>query len=156
MPLEIERKFLLAHDGWRRQISHSERLRDGLVAASDGMKVRVRVSAGKATLAVKSKQLDGVRHEYEYEIPLAHALELLELHCGDRILDKTRHHVDHQGFRWEVDVYEGPLQGVILAEVELSDRSIEVALPDWIGEEVTDRTEFKKINMLRARMKQAS
>lgn len=152
MPIEIERKFLVKNDTWRPSVVQEERLRDGLIASTGGLKIRVRLSGNRATIAVKSKQENGVRSEYEYEISLSDAKEMLDGHCDGRVLDKTRHHVPFAGLLWAIDVYEGPLAGIILAEVELEHVGQDVAMPDWIGEEVTGRPEYRKINMLLARL----
>ncbi len=77
MPLEIERKFLVTDASWREQCTKSERLRDGLVAVSDGLKVRVRLYEDRATLAIETKRVGGVRDEYEYEIPRQRGSTLL-------------------------------------------------------------------------------
>ena len=87
MPVEIERKFLVKHDGWKSHCVRSVRICDGLLASSNGCKVRVRISERKATLAVKSAQVGVTRSEFEYEVPLADAEEMLRL-CGDRHLEK--------------------------------------------------------------------
>lgn len=150
MPQEIERKFLVRSDAWRADVVRSERLRDGLVAASDGRKVRVRLYEDRATLTVKSRQDHGRRAEFEYEIPRDHAREMLAAHCAG-IVEKTRHHVPFGGLDWEIDVYDGPLAGIVLAEVELDRLDREVPLPGWAGEEVTGRPEYKKSVMLAAR-----
>jgi CYTH domain-containing protein len=151
MAIEIERKFLVANDGWRRNCCRTERIRDGLIAREGDRKVRVRISGDRATLAVKAK-LGGIRDaEFEYEIPKTDAEELLSAHCGSS-LTKTRHHVPCSGYTWHVDVYEGLLEGVILAEVELPSADVDVPLPDWIGKEVTGTAEYKKRNLLAARL----
>lgn len=150
MPLEIERKFLVRNDAWRAEVVRSERLCDGLVAASDDRKVRVRLYENRATLTVKSKQEQGQRAEFEYEIPGDHAREMLALHCSG-VIEKTRHHVPFGGLDWEIDVYDGVLAGVVLAEVELDRIDREVKLPGWAGEEITGRPEYKKGAMLAAR-----
>jgi adenylate cyclase len=152
MPLEIERKFLVTDASWREQCTKSERLRDGLVAVSDGLKVRVRLYEDRATLAIKTKRVGGVRDEYEYEIPRSHAEELLATHCGYRKLEKTRHHVQHEGFQWIIDIYEGILKGVIIAEVELERPDAHVPLPKWVGREVTNDPRYTKLAMLLSEM----
>jgi len=152
MPLEIERKFLVANDSWRALSVRSERLRDGLIAASDGRKVRVRLYENHATLTVKTKKEGPARAEFEYEIPVKDAEELITVHCAENTLTKTRYYVPHQGFTWEVDVYEGILSGVILAEIELERADVDVPLPDWIGPEVTGDPTYNKINMQKARL----
>jgi adenylate cyclase len=150
MPQEIERKFLVKNDTWRQHVERSECLRDGLLAASDGRKVRVRLYESRATLTVKSRREHGRRAEFEYDIPRDHAEEMLELHCGNCRIDKTRYYVPFAGLVWEVDVYDSPLAGVVLAEVELDRIDRDVPLPEWTGEEVTDRPEYKKSVMLAA------
>lgn len=152
MLIEIERKFLVANSSWKSLYTSCERLRDGLLASNEGLKVRVRRYEDRATLAVKTKQVGFTRAEYEYEIPIEEAEQLLALYCGDTKLTKTRYYVPYQGFTWEVDVYEGVLSGTILAEVELKHADVDVPLPAWLGREVTGDPEYKKINMLRARL----
>lgn len=152
MAIEIERKFLLTSDGWQRLSVRHERLRDGLLATTADRKVRVRIYGARATLTVKAKA--GSRHnaEYEYKIPIADAEELLARHCDGNLLTKTRHYVPYEGFMWEIDVYEGLLAGVVLAEVELPREGIEVPLPPWVGREVTGDPDYKKINLQKARL----
>lgn len=150
MAIEIERKFLVAHDGWRRHSVRKSHLRDGLISCSSERKVRVRIRDDRATLTIKAKK-GGIRDvEFEYEIPREDAEELLAAHCGKHVLCKTRHCVPCDGFVWDVDVYEGILDGVVLAEVASED--VQVPLPDWIGPEVTGQPEYKKINMQEARL----
>src|SRR6476660_4256494 len=152
MATEIERKFLLAGDGWRLQYARQERIRDGLIATSAGRKVRVRTYADRATLTIKAKTGASSNAEYEYDIPLADAEELLAAHCNGKVLSKTRYYVPYKGFTWEVDEYDGLLSGVVLAEVEVPREDTEVPLPAWVGVEVTGRPEYKKRNMHAARL----
>lgn len=150
MKIEIERKFLLASDGWRTKIQSSERIRDGLLSWHEKRKVRVRIIGDRATLTIKTSRVHGAREEFEYDIPLADAERLIEL-CGDDVLEKMRHYVEHGALVWEIDEYDGLLSGVSLAEVELQSRDQTVELPDWVGPEVTEDPSFRKVNMLRTR-----
>ena len=152
MAREIERKFLVADESWRKTYTKSERLTDGLIASTNGRKVRVRMYEKRATLAVKTKREGLARDEFEYAIPRSDAEQLIAIHCDEDVVMKTRYFVPHQAFTWEVDVYEETLSGVVLAEVELEREAIEVPLPDWIGQEVTNDPAYRKINMLRARL----
>ena len=152
MATEIERKFLLADDGWRMQYVRQQRIRDGLIATAAARKVRVRVYDDRATLTVKAKISGSGDAEYEYEIPLGDAEELLATHCDGRVLSKTRYYVPYKGFTWEIDEYDGVLSGVVLAEVELPRDNVEVPLPPWVGAEITGRPEYKKSNMRAARL----
>jgi CYTH domain-containing protein len=150
MHLEIERKFLIAHDGWKLSCTRSIHIRDGLIAAKNGRKVRVRIADDKATLAVKGKERGFARAEYEYDIPVWDAEEMLRM-C-DGLAEKIRHIVPYAGSIWEVDVYEGILSGIVIAEVELSKEGQVFHLPDWIGKEITDNPNYKKANMLAKRV----
>lgn len=155
MATEIERKFLVVSDAWRSLCTRRQQIRDGLVAMTDDRKVRVRILARKATLTIKVRRAGNTNTEFEYEIPMADAEVLLASHCGPHVLTKTRYDVPCAGFLWQVDVYEGILAGVILAEVELPRAGIHVPLPDWVGKEVTGLPEYRKYNMLNVRLKRA-
>ena len=149
--VEIERKFLVADDGWRAHAVRHEHLRDGLICHSAERKVRVRIRDDSATLTIKAKR-EGIRDvEFEYAIPVSDAREMIASHCGDLVLEKTRYFVPNAGLVWHVDVYEGLLDGVILAEVELPDEKTDLPLPGWVGAEVTGRPEYKKITLQRIR-----
>ena len=145
-PVEIERKFLVSNDDWRRLAVRSVRLRDGLIAAYKDRKVRVRIAGDDiATVAIKGPRI-GIA-EFEYEIPIAEAERMLSTICADDTLEKERFFVEDTGGTWHVDVYSGILQGVVIAEIELKHESQELILPRWIGKEVTGDPFFKKINM---------
>jgi len=152
MKVEIERKFLLASDGWRRLVERTAFIRDGLVAVSDERKTRVRIIGDRATLAVKTKRIAGSRFEFEYDIPLADAELMLES-CGSNTISKHRHYVPHGNLVWEIDEYDGLLKGVVLAEVELTAIDQPLEIPPWIGHEVTAEAPYRKLNMLQARQK---
>ncbi|CAL76528.1 conserved hypothetical protein; putative CYTH domain [Bradyrhizobium sp. ORS 278] len=151
MPLEIERKFLVRTDSWRALATHSEDLRDGLVARQDGLKVRVRCYGDRTTLCVKSGRRGLSREEFEYEIPRDHA-DAIFAHCEGRILEKTRHYVPGESGIWEVDVYRGALEGIIIAEIELPSETTVVTRPDWVGDEVTGDPRYSKANLLSERL----
>lgn len=154
MPVEIERKFLVLTDDWRAKCVRSVRLRDGLVVASDGRKVRVRVADDQATLTIKGARVGPVRDEFEYPIPLEDADRLLAHHCNGRLLIKTRHIVSEEDCLFEVDVYEGLLEGIVIAEIELSAIDQCFPRPTWLGDEVTGKEEYRKINMMLQRQQQ--
>ena len=146
-PVEIERKFLVANDDWRRLAIRTVSIRDGLIAAYQGRKVRVRISGDIATIAIKGPRIGIVRPELEYEIPIADAERMLSTMCQDDTLEKQRFFVEDAGATWHIDVYGGILQGVVIAEIELKQESQELILPRWIGKEVTGDPLYKKINM---------
>ena len=146
-PVEIERKFLVANDDWRRSAVHSVSIRDGLIAAYQGRKVRVRISGEIATIAIKGPRTGIVRPEFEYEIPIADGQRMLSTICGDDTLEKERFFVEEAGATWHVDVYGGILNGIVFAEIELKQETEQLILPCWVGREVTSDPIYKKINM---------
>ena len=150
MALEIERKFLLANDNWKGEVIKSEYLRDGLIARFGQGKVRVRLTRSNAWLTIKGPREGITRPEFEYEIPCADAEHMLRTLCReDPVLEKVRHTVPFGGLDWTIDVYLGPLNGVVLAEVELEHPDQHPQLPPWVGEEVTNDPRFKKSTVAR-------
>lgn len=136
MGIEIERRFLITDDRWRPAVTGTRRLRQGYLAREDGVAVRLRIDGGAARLTIKGR--GGLsRPEFEYALPLAEAEEMLATLCTGRSITKTRHLVPHGGLTWEVDVFEGPLAGLVIAEVELPSTDHPVGLPAWAGREIT-------------------
>jgi adenylate cyclase len=119
-PIEIERKFLVASDEWRLSAVRNVSIRDGLIAAYEDRKVRVRISGDIAAIAIKGPRTGIVRPEFEYEIPIADAERMLSTVCGDQTLEKERFFVEDAGATWQVDVYGGILQGVVMPRSSLS------------------------------------
>ena len=103
MPLEIERKFLVAHDGWKKCVVRRSKIQDGLIASNNGNKARVRIADDKATIALKSRRMGMVRTEFEYEIPCADAEEILRTMCDGNVLNKIRHFVMHKNATWHTE-----------------------------------------------------
>ncbi len=136
MAKEIERKFLVASDAWRTG-ARGVPYRQGYLDTGAGCTVRVRVAGERAFLTIKGPPQGAVRDEYEYPIPVADAEELLGRLCSGGCIEKVRHRVTHAGRVWEVDEFEGANAGLVLAEVELEHPDAEVALPSWLGTEVT-------------------
>ena len=136
MGTEIERKFLVIGDGWRAAIESATPIRQGYLAVGPPTAVRVRIRGDQANLNVKKSTLDITRAEFEYPIPLEDACQLLDL-CEGFIVEKTRHHVTYGGLLWEIDVFEGENQGLIVAEVELESADQPFQKPPWAGKEVS-------------------
>ena len=151
MQFEIERKFLVVHDGWRSAATGSRHLRDGLIGPYQSSKVRVRRDSDRAWLTVKGPRIGLGRAEFEYEIPPGDADEMLRSVCEGPQIEKIRYCVPFAGLIWEVDVYQGDLTGVVLAEVELEREDQPILKPDWIGLEVSRDPRFKKVALLTLR-----
>jgi CYTH domain-containing protein len=154
MPKEIERKFLILSDEWKTQVRGQVELRDGLVATSGGRKVRIRTYDDRATITVKGARQGVSRDEFEYPIPLADALEMLEHHCEGRIIQKTRYYVQEEDFVFEINVYHGVLAGIVIAEAELTAIESDFPRPKWLGEEVTGQEKYRRIKRLQERLAQ--
>jgi adenylate cyclase len=143
VPVEIERKFLVESDAWRRDAGPGRRFCQGHVAKDGKASVRVRRTSDKAYLTVKGARTGISRAEFEYEIPVGEAEEMLQTLCIKPLLEKTRYCVVHDGMTWEVDVFAGPADGLVVAEVELSSADQPVSMPEWIGAEVTNDPRYR-------------
>ena len=137
MAVEIEHKFLVRDERWRREVERSVRMRQGYLTSDARCSVRVRVAGDQGYLNVKSGTLGIQRSEYEYPIPLAEAEEILDTLCEQPLLEKTRHFVRFGGHLWEIDEFEGDNAGLIVAEVELSRIDEPFDRPDWLGADVS-------------------
>ena len=126
-------------------------IRDGLIATYKDRKVRVRISGDAATIAVKGPRTGLTRAEFEYGIPFSDAERMLSTICRDDTLEKQRFLIEDGDAVWHVDVYGGVLEGFVIAEIELKKETEELALPRWIGREVTGDPYYRKINMLARR-----
>lgn len=148
MPIEIERKFLLSNDAWRDEVIRSSRIRQGYMGKIDKASVRIRVQGDKANINIKSATLDIRRMEYEYEIPLDEAEEMLDQLCNQPQIDKTRFIVKQGKHVWEIDEFYGDNQGLLVAEVELGSEDEEIIKPDWVGEEVTADPRYYNVSLI--------
>jgi len=138
MAIEIERKFLLANDNWRPLVSKTINYRQGYLNSDENSSVRVRVSDDTAKINIKSATIGSVRQEYEYDIPAQDAHELLDTLCHKPLVEKTRHLVVIKQHTWEIDEFAAENQGLIVAEIELSQVDEQFEKPDWVGQEVTE------------------
>lgn len=136
---EIERKFLVTDDAWRDETIVTQRqYRQGYFDTKDPT-VRVRIINGQtARLTIKQGGAGRVRTEEEVEIPVPAAGRFLKAFCEDRLIEKTRFVIEHKGYEWEVDVFDGANEGLVMAEVELDRANETFDRPDWVGREVTD------------------
>lgn len=159
MATEIERKLLIKNNSWRQHVRRSERMRQGYLnqydANIDGPQSSVRVRIGgtaeapRAWLNIKSATLGIERLEYEYEIPLADAEEMLERLCKRPQIDKTRHYIDVGEHVWEVDEFHGDNQGLVVAEVELDAADEAFEKPNWAGEDVSGQPRYYNSELIK-------
>jgi adenylate cyclase len=136
MAIEIERKFLVKNDDWRR-LATGTVYRQGYILSGVNCTVRARLAGDRGYLTIKGATSGISRSEFEYEIPGADASELLNTLCAQSLIEKMRYKIPFGDLIWEVDEFVGANQGLIVAEVELPSPDYPIALPDWIGQEVS-------------------
>ncbi len=137
MAKEIERKFLVRDDRWKAGADKGSRIRQAYILAMDGRNMRVRVRDNrKATLTIKAGGHGMTRDEFEFDVPVDEALPLFQLKLGN-LIEKTRYKVKIAKHVWEIDVYSGALEGLIVAEVEMKSEKESPQIPEWIGSELT-------------------
>lgn len=142
MAIEIERKFLVAGD-FSKDVIRQERFVQGYICSQPGRTVRVRIAGEKGFLTIKgpSNEKGLSRYEFEQVLPLVDAEELFLL-CEPGAIEKVRHWAVVEGKTWEVDVFRGANEGLVLAEIELMSEDESFTIPIWIGEEVTGNRNY--------------
>jgi CYTH domain-containing protein len=147
MGVEIERKFLVADETWRVSAGPGRRFCQGHIARSEGASVRVRRADQHAFVTIKGERHGIARPEFEYEIPVDEAEEMLRTLCVKPLLEKTRYCVNHGGLTWEIDEFQGDAEGLFVAEVELERVDQPVLLPAWVGAEVSTDPRYRSANI---------
>jgi CYTH domain-containing protein len=146
MAVEIERKFLVEGDQWRK--GKRTRYRQGFLSTVKERTVRVRIKEGSGYLTIKGIAKGARRKEFEYEISLQDAEALLDL-CEKPLIEKDRYELEMGGFTWEVDEFFGENQGLIVAELELENEDQDFPRPDWLGPEVTGDPRYFNSNLIK-------
>jgi len=145
MAKEIERKFLIDVEKWGRRGTPVEMVQAYLAILPDKI-VRIRISGEKAHLTIKGNTQGITRDEYEYQIPIEDAYELLKMGCDYRV-EKTRYIQFINKKKWEIDVFHGANEGLTVAEIELEDENEMVELPEWISCEVSTDERYYNFNL---------
>src|SRR5205085_1843817 len=139
------RKFRVDLTRWKPQ-NAGTLYRQGYLSSHAQRVVRVRLQGDRAVLTIKGPNRGVSRAEYEYEIPAADALQLLEL-CEQPLIEKTRHTEEHGGLVWEIDVFHGANQGLVVAEVELTSEDQPIDRPPWVTDEVSGDPRYYNSNL---------
>jgi len=147
--LEIERKFLVNDALWE-QVSkpNPAKIIQGYLSSNPECTVRVRVKNQNAFLTIKGKNKGIVRSEFEYEIPVEEAKEMLQT-LTNKSIEKDRYAIPIGRHIWEVDVFHGKLKGLILAEIELTSEYEKFEIPNWIEKEVSDDPYYYNSNLIK-------
>lgn len=150
---EIERKFLVSSDAFRAHAVQHHEIEQGYLCKESGKTIRVRIRDAQAFLTIKSSRLrEGLaKFEFEKEIEVSDARELMQL-CLPGAIHKTRYIIPAPAYQgaprcWEVDVFHGHKEGLVLAEIELGDEQEPFERPEWLGEEVTGQPQYYNANM---------
>lgn len=146
MATEIERKFLVT-PGWTPPGEGVPYMQGYLQSGTGKATVRARIAGDKAYLTIKGAQAGISRLEYEYEIPVSDAREMLKELALGSIIEKKRHFIPIGPHLWEVDVFAGENEGLVVAEVELSAEGEEVVLPPWVSREVSDDRRYANASL---------
>lgn len=150
MAVEIERKFLVTSDAWRALATSSSLLRQGYLSSNAKATVRVRSKDDAAAMLTLKGATRGIsRAEYEYEIPIEDAREMLAM-AVPHVIEKRRYLVPAGALTWEVDVFEGRHQGLVIAEIELQSVEQSIDLPDWVGVEVSHDDRYNNASLSRS------
>jgi len=148
MGKEIERKYLVKLDAWT-PAGPGTPFKQGYLNSQKERVVRVRIEGTKATLTIKGVTTGVTRSEFEYPLPVEDAAILLEQLCEQPLIDKHRHVEQHGGLTWEIDVFHGDNQGLVVAEVELASEDVKPELPAWAGAEVSSDPRYFNSNLLK-------
>ena len=148
MPFEIERKYLVDHNLWNAlEKPKGEYYRQGYIVNEIAKTVRVRATENHGFITIKGKTDNpAIKPEYEYEISIAEAIELLNGFTENNI-EKTRYKIDYQGKTWEIDIFHGDNEGLIVAEIELNSIGESFQIPAWIDCEVTHESKYFNANL---------
>ncbi|GAA0874791.1 CYTH domain-containing protein [Wandonia haliotis] len=148
MGIEIERKFLVDKNKLSEEIQKNNfdkvfSIAQGYLKNEKEQTIRVRIKGEKGFLTIKGEQQGAIRAEYEYEIPVEDAEHLLYT-CKEGRIIKKRYLIPYKGKLWEVDFFEEENEGLVVAEIELSEEREEFAKPKWLGDEIT--SDFRYTN----------
>lgn len=146
---EIERKFTIKNDSWRKNIDKSQRYVQGYLAGNERASVRIRIAGEQANINIKSATLGIFRQEYEYPLPLEDAQKMLADLCEKPVIDKVRHFVTHAGKVWEIDEFSGENEGLIVAEIELNAIEEAFEIPDWADKDVSDDKRYYNVSLVK-------
>lgn len=148
MGKEIERKFLVDTAAWK-PVGEGVHFKQGYLNSAKERVVRVRIEGGQAKLTIKGITTGVTRAEFEYTLPMEDAAILLDHLCEQPLIDKHRHKEVHGGRTWEIDVFHGENEGLVVAEVELGSEDEAITLPPWAAKEVSSDPRYFNSNLLK-------
>lgn len=151
MAREIERKFLVKNLDWQALATQQTHLAQGYLndinQAGSKSSIRIRIEGEQANINIKSLEIGMSRDEYEYPIDLDEAKKILKTLCVGPVIEKIRYLVPNELYTWEIDVFLGDNEGLIVAEIELDSEDASFQMPDWLGAEVTEFKRYYNISL---------
>ncbi len=148
MAIEIERKFLVNSFDYQKQ-SECTYIHQGYICAEKERVVRVRIYGEKAFITIKNAAIGFSRDEFEYEIPINEAKQMLDVVCIQPTIEKYRYKFQYKGFTWEIDEFLGENEGLVIAEIELESENTSFEIPNFIADEVTNDTRYYNANLIK-------
>lgn len=147
MATEIEHKYLVIKDIWGKVIPNkSVEIKQAYLLTDPEKTIRIRTKGNAGFITIKGKSSGASRLEFEYEIPIDDANDLINKFCSN-LIEKTRHLVIHENHTWEVDEFKGLNAGLIVAEIELNSEDEIYSIPNWIDKNVTDDLRYANSNL---------
>lgn len=148
MGLEIERKFLIKKEAWSKVRPYKSNLiRQAYLLTDPHKTIRLRVTDQKGFITIKGARKDITRAEFEYEIPVEEADQMID-QFTDKMIEKIRHYVLLDNKTREVDEFKGSNEGLWVAEIELQFEHEKISIPDWVGEEVSSDNRYANSNLI--------
>jgi CYTH domain-containing protein len=147
MNQEIERKFLVNKSLWKK-VNKPEGLylKQTYLSTNPDKTIRVRVLGEKGFITLKGRAKGLIRPEFEYEVPLEDAIQMIDL-FGETVIEKTRYEINFKNHLWEIDVFDGANKGLIVAEIELTSETEKFVKPDWLSKEVSEEPKYFNANL---------
>lgn len=147
MATETEHKYLIKQDLWKQIVpDKSADLKQAYLITDPNKTIRIRTMGNKGYLTIKGKSIGSSRPEFEYEIPIADANELIDKFTSN-LIEKTRHYVTHDNKIWEVDEFKGLNKGLFVAEIELLNEHEKYSLPLWVDKNITNDQKYANANL---------
>jgi len=148
MATEIERKFLVLNQDWQEHTRSELHIVQAYLATNEYSSTRIRIQDDQANINIKSATLGVSRTEFEYAIPVDDAQLMIDDLCIKPVIEKTRYIVKHMQHTWEIDVFSGDNEGLIVAEIELLSPDEAFEKPSWLGEEVSHDKRYYNVCLI--------
>jgi len=149
MATEIERKYLVLNNDWQGNVESETQIVQAYLANNEFNSTRIRIQDDKANINIKSATLGITRTEFEYAIPVVDAQLMIDDLCVKPVIKKTRYIVKYMQHSWEIDVFSGDNEGLVVAEIELSSPDEAFEKPSWLGKDVSNDARYYNVCLVK-------